>query len=83
MTVIGFKRSDFTSKDGKEVHGIRLFLTAPQAGNGKDVDGLSCESVYFTDEKLARNAYTPRVGDEVSISYNRYHKPENITHIKA
>lgn len=83
MKVIGFRKNDFTGKDGKEIYGMRLYLTAPLSGNGKDADGQSCESIYMTDEKLARCGYTPKVGDEVNVSYNRYQKPDNITLIKA
>lgn len=79
MKVIGFNKSDFTTKDGKEICGMRLYLTAPLTGNGK---GLSCESIYMTDEKLARCNYTPNLGDEVMVSYNRFQKPEAITRIK-
>jgi len=82
MKVIGYKRNDFTGNDGKEIHGMRIYLTTSQA-SGPDTDGEACESIYMTDDKLARCGYTPKVGDEVNVSYNRYRKPDNITRIKA
>ena len=83
MNVIGFKRNDFTGKDGKEIYGMRLYLTAPLSGNGKDADGQSCDSIYMTDEKLARCGYTPKVGDEVTLMYTRSGKVSAIFPIKA
>lgn len=53
------------------------------SGNGKDADGQSCESIYMTDEKLARCGYTPKVGDEVTLMYTRSGKVSAIFPIKA
>ena len=79
MKIIGFKKSDFAAKDGKQIHGTRLYLSAPLS----DGEGLFCESIYMTDEKLARSGYTPCLGDEVVVSYNRFRKPDAIVPVKA
>lgn len=81
MKVIGWNRSDFTTKDGTEIKGVRLHLSGPlPEGEG---DGVACESVYVTDAKLARSSYTPKVGDEIVISYNGFGKPNTIIRVKA
>lgn len=80
MKIIGFKRGDFTSKDGVAITGYNVYLTYPATGT--DADGVICERVYFSDAKLARSGYKLHVNDEVNISYNRYGKPESITAVK-
>lgn len=76
MTVMGYKRNDFTTKDGNHVTGYNLFLGYPISG--ADSDGMAVERLYFSDGKLAKCNYVPHVGDEVTVSYNRFGKPEFI-----
>lgn len=80
MKIIGYKRSDFTTKEGTAITGYNLYLTYPIAGN--DAGGSACERYYMTDAKLAKSGYTPHVGDEVNVSFNRYGKPESIILVK-
>lgn len=80
MKVTGFKRADFTSKEGAPITGYNLYLSYPISG--EDADGSAFERYYMTDAKLAKCGYTPRVGDEVNVSFNRYGKPDFITVIK-
>lgn len=71
MTVIGFVKADFKGQDGNLVKGYNLFLTYNLPENGQ---GVGCERVYITDDKLARCGYQPNVGDEVDLMYNRFRK---------
>lgn len=80
MKIIGFKRGDFTSKDGVAVTGYNVYLAYP--ATGADAYGVICERIYFSDTKLVRSGYKLHVNDEVNISYNRYGKPESITVVK-
>ena len=79
MKVIGYKRSDFVTKDGVSVTGLNIYLT--YAATGTDAEGVVAERVYVSDAKLAKSGYKPRVGDEVNIMYNRFGKPETITKV--
>lgn len=46
MTVMGYKRNDFTTKDGNHVTGYNLFLGYPISG--ADSDGMAVERLYFS-----------------------------------
>lgn len=81
MKIIGIKRSNFTTREGNEIHGINLYLTYPLSG--EQAQGQCAERLYMTDEKLARCGYVPKLGDEVRISYNRFGKPDAIFSVKA
>ena len=81
MKVIGYKRSNFVSKEGNQITGIKVYCTYPLTGD--DADGVGCDSFYLSDAKLARCGYTPLVGDEVNVSYNRFGKVEMIFPVKA
>ena len=76
FTVIGYRRSDFTTQDGKRITGYTLFLTYPLAED--DSAGTGCEHIYMTDQKLAMSGYTPHVGDAIEVSYNRFGNPASI-----
>ena len=80
MKIVGFKRADFTSKEGTMITGYNLYLSYPITG--EDASGSAFERYYLTDAKLAKCGYKPRVGDEVNVSFNRYGKPDIITVVK-
>lgn len=75
-TLTGYRRSDFTTKDGKRITGYVIFLSYPLAED--DSAGTGCEQIYMTDQKLAMCGYAPHVGDTVEVSYNRFGKPVSI-----
>lgn len=79
MKVIGYKRSDFVTKDGVSVTGLNIYMTYPATGT--DAEGVVAERVYVSDAKLAKSGYKPRIGDEVNIMYNRFGKPETISKV--
>lgn len=76
MKLIGFKRSDFKGKDGTMITGYSIYLAYPASGD--DAGGMICDNMYFTDAKLSMCNYTPRVNDEVTVTYNRYGKAAAI-----
>ncbi len=80
MKIEGFKRSNFTTKDGAPIHGLNLYVSYP--ATGEEAEGLICERLYMTDAKLAMCGYTPKVGDEVTVSYNKFGKPASIFPVK-
>ena len=79
MKIIGYKRNDFTSKEGAVITGMNLYLAYPVAG--PEAEGMVAERIDVSDGKLAKCGYKPRVGDEVTVVYNRYGKPEAITKV--
>lgn len=77
MKIIGYKRSNFRAEDGKEITGYNIYLGYPLSGD--DADGMAAlQKIYFSDRKLAESEYSPCVGDNVEISYNRFKKPLSI-----
>lgn len=76
MTIIGYKRNNFSGTDGTPVTGYNIYCTYPLAGD--DTAGSACDRIYLTDDKLAKSGYVPKVGDEVNVTYNRYGKPAAI-----
>ncbi len=75
MKVIGFRKSSFRGDDGHDVSGINIYLTYPlDKGEGQGTD-----RVYLTDARLAECGYTPKVGDEVKVEYNRWGKCSGIS----
>lgn len=81
MKVIGIKRSDFSTKDGTQIEGYNIYLTYALTGDQAKGDG--CERVYITKTKLESNGYMPEVGDEVTLTYNRYGKVAAILPVMA
>ena len=74
MKVVGFRKSSFKGDDGQQVSGVNIYLTYPlDKGEGQGTD-----RVYLTDAKLVECGYTPKVGDEVRVEYNRWGKCSGI-----
>lgn len=71
MKLIGFRKSDFLSKEGTSITGYTVYLSLPITGDGA---GQACDRIYITDAKLAKCGYTPHVGDEVNVTYNKFGK---------
>lgn len=75
MTVIGFKKSEFDTQDGKHISGYNLYCTYPlDKGEGEGVERL-----FMTSDKLIDCGYAPNVGDEIRVEYNRYGKPAAVS----
>ena len=74
MKVIGTKASSFKGQDGQTIRGINIYVTYPLT-NG---EGEACERLYMTDTKLEQSGYKPKVGDNITVAYNRYGKPALI-----
>lgn len=75
LEVIGYKRNDFDTDDGKRITGVSVYLATNIVGDG---EGKAVERVYLTDTKLQSCGYTPKVGDKVTTQYNRYGKVSAI-----
>ena len=72
MKIIGYRRSDFVTKEG------RIYLATEIASqNG---EGVFVRDMYLSDAKMAELKINLHdlMGREVKIFYNEYRKPENI-----
>ncbi len=76
MKVVGIKHSPFTTKDGKDIDGYNIYATSPIPKDRGD--GFTCDRLYLSADKLSRCGYKPKLGDEISVMYNRFGKPETI-----
>ena len=78
MKIIGYRRSDFITKEGRPVTGCRIYLATEIASqNG---EGVFVRDMYLSDAKMAELKINLHdlMGREVKIFYNEYRKPENI-----
>lgn len=73
--VVGYRKVDFTGKDGKQIKGISLFCGQPITQNG---EGAATEKFWLTPNLLDDTGYEPALGDEVNISFNKYGKVDFI-----
>lgn len=74
MTVIGFRKTEFTTQDNKHITGYNIYGTYPLEKG----EGTAAERLFMTTDKLMACGYNPVVGDEIRIEYNRYGKPAAI-----
>lgn len=70
--LIGFEGKSFTFDDGKTVTGFYLYTTDERPG----VTGLACNRDFISTAKIG--SYVPVLGDEITINYNRFGKPQSI-----
>ena len=69
MELVGYRNAKFVGKDGNEVRGFNLYLTYPILNDGK---GIACVNQFITEGKMASMNYTPKVGDNIEFTYNRF-----------
>ena len=76
MTVIGYRKSNFKGERGEMVSGMNIYVAYPiEAEKGA---GQGCDRLYMSVERLLNCGYSPSVGDEVRVEYNKYGKPAGI-----
>lgn len=78
MKIIGYRKADFTTKDGVEVTGYNAYIATeidPRFGAG-----VAVERVYLSDAKIAREKLelAKLMGKDVKVYYNRYGKVDSI-----
>ena len=69
MKIIGYRRSDFVTKEGRPVTGCRIYLAT-------EIASQNGEGVFVRD--MYKINLHDLMGREVKIFYNEYRKPENI-----
>lgn len=74
-TVVGFRPVNFKDKQsGKDVTGYTLFLTRspnPDQASEDNVEGQIVEKLFISSEYVK---YTPELGDDIILLYNKYGK---------
>ena len=78
MKIIGIRPSAFKGDKGEEISGKNIYMTYPLEKG----EGLGSERVFVMDDKMEKWTYEPKVGDEVSISYNRYGKCDGMMKVQ-
>lgn len=78
MRIIGYRKSDFTTKDGVAVTGYSVYIATeidPRRGAG-----VSVERQYLSDAKLAKEGIdlASLMDREVKVYYNRYGRVDSI-----
>lgn len=76
MRIIGMSPTSFVGKDGSTVTGTTFHVTepiSPDRGTGEKADKL-----FLSTQKLKSLDFTPTVGMEITVYYNKYAKPEKI-----
>lgn len=69
--LLGIRKLDFSSSDGKQVQGIQAYLAFPEEG----VEGVMTDKLFLRDG-FVFPACKP--GDMLEITYNRKGRPESI-----
>ena len=78
MKFYGYRKADFTAKDGTKVTGYNVYI-------GDDIDpahggGLAVERYYLSTTKLERNNIDIKelLECDVHVYFNQYGKVENV-----
>ena len=74
--VIGVSPTSFKGSDGTMVSGTTIYVSEPI--NPKRGQGESAEHFFLSAAKLADLVFSPAVGQEISVLYNRYGKVVTI-----
>jgi hypothetical protein len=74
VTVVGYRKVSFKTKDGEDVNGTSVYYTFPSEATG--MVGEAADKMFINSKVSFPAALKP--GDEVEISYNRYGKPNEI-----
>lgn len=72
VRLLGWKRMDFVSRDGKPVKGTKIYASFKD----ESVTGEMCEA-FFLPAGFEVPPLT--VGQGLAVSFNRHGKPEQIT----
>lgn len=73
--IVGIREVDYTSKKtGKRVEGVSLHVATEE----KNVQGKAVSEMYVGKQTLDECYYTPKLGDTVNVSYNKYGNVDRI-----
>lgn len=76
MRLIGIQRVDYTNKAGYHIMGYKLHTSTPAMR--EDCIGEITDAIFVSDQVFATCDHLA-VGDEISISYNKYGKVSAVS----
>lgn len=76
MKIVGISKTEFQSKAGNKISGSTIYTTEPM--DPKRGQGEVTDHFFLSAAKLADLGFTPAVGQEITIFYNRYGKVATI-----
>lgn len=82
MKILGFEHVTFNFNDGRSVSGNYLYLHDDKANPDK-VTGMRTERVFLSDSKAEICRFSPKVGMDVKVLYNRYGKVDEVQASRA
>lgn len=74
--IIGIAKTEFTAKDGTQIRGLTIHTTEPM--DPKKGQGEVTDHFFLSAAKLAALDFTPAVGQEVDVLYNRFGKVSTL-----
>lgn len=77
VKIVGIREVQFTDKDsGREISGTSYYYTMEE--NSVSLEGVSTGKFFVSADYADRLTYTPKLEDEVQLTYNRYGKVADI-----
>ena len=73
MRIVGMRRSEFDTRDGKHIAGTSIYCTY----HDDRVTGEAVEKIFVTDEKCP-DVGALQLSDEIKVYYNKYGKVDGI-----
>lgn len=80
MEVIGFKESTFTAPDGGVYPGYKVYCRYDGTPENK-ITGDGVDSFFITKKKAG--LWSPALGQEIELRYNRYGKIDSVEVVDA
>ena len=74
--IVGTQNTSFTGKDGTQVEGKTIHTTEPS--DPKRGKGEAGEKIFLSASKVAELDFTPEVGDEIEVLYNKFGKVQTL-----
>lgn len=74
MTIIGVREVNFTNNEGNLITGFRAWYTETDA----HVEGYKADSLFISFAVSNRCNYTPHVGDEIEVYYDKNGRIKSI-----
>lgn len=75
MKVVGFSERSFTAKDtGALIEGMTIYVSF----ESNRITGIGCDRFFISQKRLDECDYSPSIGDDIELLYNRFGKITGI-----
>lgn len=78
ITVVGLRKVSFKDDNGRQVDGDSIFYTMVD----DRTEGVMAGKMFISRDRAATLNYFPKVGDLVSVFYDRYGRPSEFGLVK-